>query len=263
MIASRLRRFLLPLVALLALGGCQTLLNAGLTERAANEEVALLLRAGIPASRAAEPKSATLSVFVEQSRFADAVDLLNAHGLPKPRHDSIADVFKGNGLVVSPIEEQARLVYALDEDLSRTIAEIDGVLAAHVHIVTQDNDPLRRNVLPASASVFVRYTADSQVKDLVPQIKLLVANGVAGLSYDKVSVVLVAAEVAPAPETQAPHMQNVLGLWLYTGSAQELQLVAAGAASLLTLLLALIAWLAWRARGGSASRPAGTKLALR
>lgn len=260
---SPARRLVLPLVALLALGGCQTLLNSGLNERAANEEVALLLRAGIPASRATETKSNTLSVWVEQGRFADAVDLLRAHGLPKPRHDSIVDVFKGNGLVVSPVEEQARLVYALDEDLSRTLAEIDGVLSAHVHIVTQDNDPLRRNIMPASASVFVRYASDSQATQLVPQIKMLVANGVAGLSYDKVSVVLVPAELPAAPETQAPHMQNVLGVWIYTGSAQGLQAAAAGVGSLLLVLLALVLWLGWRARSAVSRRSSGTKLALR
>ncbi|WP_158921291.1 hypothetical protein [Acidisphaera sp. S103] len=115
-------RRILPLVPLLLLAACKTQLNAGLTERQANEETALLLRNGIPASRDTDPKTGTLTVWVEQSRFADAVDLLRVHGLPKQHFDSIADVFKGNGLVVSPTEDRARMVYALDEELSSGIA---------------------------------------------------------------------------------------------------------------------------------------------
>jgi len=65
------------------------------------------------------------------------------------------------------------------------------VLSARVHLVLPENDPLRQQLVPSSASVFIRYHANVRMEDLVPQIKMLVANGVAGLSYDKVSVILV------------------------------------------------------------------------
>jgi type III secretion protein J len=57
--------------------------------------------------------------------------------------------------------------------------------------VLPENDPLRQQLVPSSASVFIRHRASMQMDSLVPQIKMLVANGVAGLSYDKVSVILV------------------------------------------------------------------------
>jgi type III secretion protein J len=60
-----------------------------------------------------------------------------------------------------------------------------------VHLVLPENDPLRQQLVPSSASVFIRHHASTSMNDLVPQVKMLVANGVAGLSYDKVSVVLV------------------------------------------------------------------------
>ncbi len=251
-------------LALLLLAGCKTQLNANLSEAAANEEVALLLRHNIPASREIDPKTNTLTVWVEQSRFADAVDLLQSHGLPRHHYESIADVFKGNGLVISPTEERARMIYALGEELSRTISEIDGVLSARVHIVMQDNDPLRRDLPPASASVFVRYKAGSRASELVPQIKMLVADGVSGLAYDKVSVVLVPATLPADDAQQPPSMENVDGIWVYSGSARIVQILVAGAAGLLVALLGLLGWLGWRSRRQILSRTsAGKGLVLR
>ena len=259
---AALRR-LLPLLGLLVLAACKTQLNAGLTERQANEETALLLRAGIPASRDVDPKTGMLTVWVEQSRFADAVDLLRAHGLPQQHFDTIADVFKGNGLIVSPGEERARMVYALGEELSHTISDIDGVLTARVQIVIPDNDPLQRDVAPASASVFVRYKPGSQVDALVPQIKMLVAGGVSGLPYDKVSVVLVPATL-PQAQAQPMEMEEVFGIWVYGGSAQSVRLLLAAAAGMLAVLLGLAGRLAWVSRHKLVRRPAGgNTLALR
>lgn len=83
------------------------------------------------------------------------------------------------------------MIYALSQELSRTVSEIDGVLSARVHLVLPENDPLRQQLVPSSASVFIRHRASVAIGDLLPQVKLLVANGIAGLTYDKVSVVLV------------------------------------------------------------------------
>jgi len=252
----------LALLALVLLAGCKTELNAGLTERQANEETALLLRNGIPASRDIDAKTNTLTVWVEQSRFADAVDLLRAHGLPRQHYDSIVQVFKGNGLIVSPTEDRARMIYALSEELSHTISDIDGVLAARVQIVIPDNDPLRRDAVPASASVFVKYKQGSHVNELVPQIKMLVSGGVSGLSYDKVDVVLVPAELPPAPATPIG-MQEVYGIWVYSGSAQTLRLVLAAVAGLALVLLGLGGRLAWLSRHRLLRRVPGRGLILR
>jgi len=52
--------------------------------------------------------------------------------------------------------------------------------------------------MPSSASVFIRHRANMRMDNLVPQIKMLVANGVAGLSYDKVSVILVPVQAHEA-----------------------------------------------------------------
>ncbi len=129
--------------------------------------------------------------------------------MPRQPFKSLGEVFKGSGLVASPVEERARYVYALSEELSRTISDIDGVLSARVHVVLPKNDLLRQDATPSSASVFIRHASNAKLSALLPQIKMLVANSIEGLSYDKVAVVFVPVErtqhdvsVAPAAASQ-------------------------------------------------------------
>jgi len=187
---------IIVLVALL-LGGCKTDLYTKLNEREANEMVALLLGHGIDASRSVA-KDGTSIVRVEDKRLAQAIELLRASGYPRQTFTNMGEVFKGSGLIASPTEERARFVYALSEELSRTISDIDGVLSARIHVVLPKNDLLRQDTTPSSASVFIRHDVRSPLKNLLPQIKMLVANSIEGLSYEKVSVVLV-----PVDRTEA------------------------------------------------------------
>jgi len=182
----------------LALAGCKTELYTGLDEREANEMMALLMKNGIDASRV-RAKDGSSSLQVGESRLADAVDLLKASGYPRERFANMGDVFKTSGLIASPTEERARFIYALSQELSRTINDIDGVLTARIHVVLPKNDLLRQDVTPSSASVFIRHDARAPLKQLLPQIKMLVANSIEGLAYEKVSVVFVPVDrAAPA-----------------------------------------------------------------
>ena len=186
--------FLRPLLLLfmLILAGCTTELYAGLPEQEANEMLGILLSHGVSADKV-ESKDGTVTLSVEKSEFAQAVALLSNAGYPRRQFETMGDVFKSSGLVASPLQERARFIWALGQELSATVADIDGVLSARVQVVLPENDLLARDPTPSSASVFVRYDQRSSVAHLVPQIKMLVANSVQGLSYDKVSVVLVPA----------------------------------------------------------------------
>jgi type III secretion protein J len=188
-----LLRFLALSLCAVTLSACEVDLYTNLDQRQANEMVAILLQHGIQAERA-NGKNGRTSVTVEESHFAEAVNILNASGLPKQEFATLGDVFKKDGLISSPVQERAQMIFALSQELSRTVSDIDGVVSARVHLVLPENDPLRQQLLPSSASVFIRHRPDMQIGELVPQVKMLVANGVAGLSYDKVSVVLVPAQ---------------------------------------------------------------------
>lgn len=267
-------RVLFFLLAPLVLAGCETELYRNLSAREANEIVAVLLRAGIPASRTGDKvvgggggadKGGTLTVMVEDTRFADAVELLRSHGLPRTTHPVITDIFKGDGLVASPVEEKARYRYAIEESLAGTIAQIDGVLSSRVQIVLPETDALRRDPTPASASVFIRHSPQVDVGEVVPQIKMLVANAVAGLSYDKVSVVVVAAvEMKPAATQDASAIVPVLGLWVHRDSARAIEVVLLSGGALILALGGIAGWLGWRSRSSLLGRRvSGTSIALR
>jgi len=190
----------LPLAV--ALIGCKADLYTKLQEREANEMLALLLDNGVDAARVAA-KDGTSTIQVEEKQSAFAIDLLKGEGLPRQNFKTLGEVFKGSGLIASPTEERARYVYALSEELSRTISDIDGVLSARIHVVLPKNDLLRQDTTPSSASVFIRHDSHAQLSVLLPQIKMLVANSIEGLSYDKVAVVFVPVE-RPALEPRPP-----------------------------------------------------------
>ncbi|MCJ8141071.1 type III secretion system inner membrane ring lipoprotein SctJ [Falsirhodobacter halotolerans] len=207
---------LAAMAGLLALAACQEDLYTGLDEREANAIVATLDRAGIPARRTVQDDG-DMRVTIDGARFAEAVGVLEKAGLPRQQFASMGEVFRQEGLVASPMQERARLLFALSEELSRTVTEIDGVQSARVHVVLPENDPLRRDAVPSSASVFLRHDAGLNVAPLIPQIKTLVANGIAGLTYDKVSVVPVAAAMPDFAE-RGPMLVSVLGVWMVEGS---------------------------------------------
>jgi type III secretion protein J len=196
---------------LLALAACGNVeMFANLNEREANEVIALLLRNGISADKVAG-KQGAVAVHVQRDRIPDAVELLNRAGLPRERFANMGELFRREGLISSPSEERVRYMFGVTQELSRTLNTIDGVLSARVHVVMPNNDPLQTNARPASAAVMIRFVPGSPVEASVPQVKELVVNSIEGLSYDRVSVVLVrAAEDAdsPAPAMPAPALSQ-------------------------------------------------------
>ena len=174
-----------------ALTGCDkdVALHSGLAESQANMVMAALLDDGIAAHKVAGAEN-TWDVMIVEGDFARAVNLLERKGLPRREYHGVSDVFKKTGMVSSPTEERIRFMDALSQDISRTIAQIDGVIDARVHVVLPENDPFAKNVLPSSAAVAIRSRWDCDLRDLVPSIKALVQNSIEGLKYDKITVTI-------------------------------------------------------------------------
>ncbi|MCQ2396222.1 MAG: type III secretion inner membrane ring lipoprotein SctJ [Lentisphaeria bacterium] len=179
----------LAIVAAMLLTGCgkEATLHSQLDERQANLVMAALLDANIVCRKVAGEEN-RWNVLIDEKDFANAVNLLEKLGLPQRNYQGISEVFKKTGMVSSPSEERIRFMDALAQDLSRTIAGIDGVVDARVHIVLPENDPFAKNALPSSAAVAIRSRWDAHVEDLIPQIKNLVLNAIEGLQYDKTTV---------------------------------------------------------------------------
>jgi len=194
----------IPLAALLiGLAGCSDQeLYSQLSERQANEMVAVLRSAGLAGDKQAQ-EGGRFSVVTAHGDFPAAVRILSAQGYPREQFDSMGKVFKREGFVSSPLEERARLVHAMSQEIANTINNIDGVVTARVHLVVPERNPLADKPQPAAASVFIKHRPDRDLSGQIAQIKALVVNSIEGLPYDNVTVALFPAENLPG-EWKAP-----------------------------------------------------------
>jgi len=187
-------RHIVILVLFLTLSGCgEQELYSELSERQVNEMVAVLQNAGLSAEKSNLGKG-VFSVSTSRRHFAAAVEQLRANGYPRDQFDNLGSVFKKEGFVSSPLEENARLIYALSQEISNTIASIDGVIIARVHLAVPEKSPLDDTIKPSSASVFIKHRRDIDLSGSVSQIKSLVVNGIEGLPYENVTIALFAME---------------------------------------------------------------------
>ncbi len=221
-------------------------LYSKLSERQANEMVAVLRSAGIEAEK--KSQEGQFSVTTSRDDFSRAVQTLNAQGYPRDTFDSMGKVFKREGFVSSPLEERARLVHAMSQEISNTIANIDGVVTARVHLVMPERNPLIDKPQPAAASVFIKHRPEKNLAAQTAQIKALVVNSIEGLSYDNVTVALFPAgslspEPAKSPASSSEQRQAAL----------TAPLLAGGGAGALALGGGGLLW--WRRRRPPAGLP--------
>ncbi len=222
-------------VLMLALAACGTDLLNKLTEAEANDVVAALLEARIEAGKRTPDAGKTWSVTIDKADVVDALAVLKAQGLPRERSANLGDIFKKDGLLSTPTEERVRFIFGLSKELEQTLAKIDGVIVARVHVVLPNNDPLAKEVKPSSASVFIKHNNDLNAATAVPAVKNLVMRSVEGLSYQTVNVTLVPASSLGAARTARPALGGppwVIGL---------------SAAAVAALLVVLGGWV-WKQR---------------
>lgn len=161
----------------------------GLSQRDANEMRALLDRAAIKAKRV-QSKEGTYSLEVQSEMTTKAVEVLAASGYPKRTRASLGTIFGADGLIRTPLQERAKLIHALNEELEETISLINGVIDVRVMVVIPDTDPLKALAPLSSASVMIEHTANLKPAVIGPQIRRLVASSVEGLTYERVTVTL-------------------------------------------------------------------------
>ncbi|WP_353620524.1 type III secretion system inner membrane ring lipoprotein SctJ [Pseudomonas sp. MWU13-3659] len=217
------------IMLVLCLGGCKVELYLGLSQRDANEMLAVLDAEGISAVKE-QDKDGKVKILVAESDIGRSVLALKRKGYPREAFSTLNDVFPKDSLISSPLEEQARLTYVKSQELSRTLSEIDGVLVARVHVVLPEaRNSLRTTMTPASASIFIKHAADAPLEMYIPQMKQLLSNSIEGLAYDRISVVMVPStevrQVLPATrydtllsiqvaEASRPRLLGIIGLLL-------------------------------------------------
>jgi type III secretion protein J len=228
-------RWLAAFVLLLALAGCKVALYSNLKEQEANEIVAALSAEGIGAAKT-RLEGSNWQVEVEEDRLSQALDVLRVQGLPAERYASMGEVFQKQGLVSTPSEERMRYIYAISQELSQTLRNVDGVVSARVHVVIPANDPLSEKIRPSSAAVFIKHRPDVDLRLLAPAVKDMVAHSIEGLTHDQVSLSLFEARRATAtPAGNAAAQPLVLGLLSTQTAMLLLGLLLAAAVCLMVL----------------------------
>jgi flagellar M-ring protein FliF len=162
-------------------------LYTGLDQKDAGEIVEALAGLSIPYE--IDPASGT--ILVDATKVYDARLKLAAQGLPHSVSNSgFESLGKETNFGTSQFMEQAMFRHALENELSRTIASMDAVRSARVHLAVPKQSVFLRDNRTPSASVLVDlYSGRSLSKSQVAAITNLVASSVPDMQADDVTLV--------------------------------------------------------------------------
>ncbi|AZF40879.1 Type III secretion bridge between inner and outermembrane lipoprotein (YscJ,HrcJ,EscJ, PscJ) [Pseudomonas sp. R1-43-08] len=231
----------------LMLSGCseRVELHRQLTEQEANEVVAELADKHIRASKV--PAKDGVVVVVNAIDIARAVRTLEAVGLPRAARATLGNTFRKEGVISTPLEERARYIYALSQELETTLSNIDGVIVARVHVVLPERVAPGEPVQPASASVFIKHDPRLDPDNIRARVRRLVASSIPGMATaldnpQKLTVVFV-------PATAYTEQQSLVYFGPFLVPGDDLGFWRASmTVSLLVLALMVSATLFWQKR---------------
>jgi type III secretion protein J len=240
---------LLPAVLLLV--GCRTELLRAQPEEVATHVVAVLQQHGVEASKQLDdPEKNLWRVEVPDEQSHRAFALLKEHKLPREEGRRYRDIFGKSQLMPTVTEQQVLSLEGLQGEVSHSLASLDGVISARVHIVQPERDAAQRLTAPAKASVLLEYqpSAEGAVAPiLTSEVQRLVAGAVPQLAPEHVQVVMKPTAVARPGVSRAVAASLVAfgPLVVEEGGLTVLKL----GISLAIVLLAGLGWLAlWQAR---------------
>src|SRR4051812_13581802 len=170
---------------MLLLSGCSddTDLFTGLSEQDSNDVIASLADQHIDARKRSEKTGVVVSV--PTAEINRAVRILDAAGLPHRSRTSMGEIFKKEGVISTPLEERARYIYALSQELEFTLSQMQGVIVARVHVVLPERVAPGEPINPSSAAVFIKHEKDFDPDVYSARVKQLVASSIPGLWNDK------------------------------------------------------------------------------
>lgn len=132
----------------------------------------------------------TNAVLVDAGRVHDARMQLAGLGLPKGSGTGYELLDKDQGFGTSQFIETARYQRAIEGELSRTIASLNNVQNARVHLAIPKQSSFVRNRKKPSASVMLNlYQGRSMDKTQADSIAHLVASSVPNLEMEDVTIV--------------------------------------------------------------------------
>jgi flagellar M-ring protein FliF len=183
-------------VMLWAIGPTYSLLYSNLAAEETGQIAQALDAARIPYKLDASGNS----VSVPADQLASARLKLAAQGLPESG-GGVNAMTKDPGFGVSQFMENARYQHALETELARTIASVQNVQGARVHLAMARQSAFISDRRPGTASVFLQLKAGRRLDDeQVQAITNLVASSIPELSAAQVTVVDQAGRLLSSPD---------------------------------------------------------------
>src|SRR5262245_21737343 len=143
------------------------------------------------------------AISVPADQLAAARLKLAAQGLPEGG-GGVNAITKVSGFGVSAFMESARYQHALETELARTIASLQNVQGARVHLAMARQSAFISDRRPGSASVFLQIKAGRRLdEEQVQAIANLVASSIPEMSASPVTVVDPAGRLLSAPNTDS------------------------------------------------------------
>ena len=186
-------------VMLWSVGPTYTMLYGNLAGEDASQIAQSLEGGGIPYKL--EDGGRTISVPAEQ--LAAARLRLASQGLPEAG-GGVNAITKDPGFGVSAFMESARYQHALETELARTIASLQNVQGARVHLAMSRQSAFVSDRKPGSASVFLQIKAGRRLDDeQVQAIANLVASSIPEMQASQVTIIDQAGRLLSAPNTDS------------------------------------------------------------
>ncbi|HEV2801900.1 MAG TPA: hypothetical protein VGW12_15595 [Pyrinomonadaceae bacterium] len=164
-----------------------------------------------------EGETARWSINVDEGWFggdegARATQVLRYYGLPRP--DELKLVNDEGGVFPSPAAENSKRLREREIEMERKLRLLPGVARANVTIVLPEDDSIKLDPYPATASVLLVHK-EQQTTFTGEQVQNQVAGGVPSLKPEKVTVSMLFESPPPLPSQGNVRRRN--GLLLAAG----------------------------------------------
>lgn len=162
----------------------KSLLFAGVDMREAGQMTQRLEAANIPY----ELRGDGSSIYVARSRVLEARMMLSQDGLPSRGSIGYEIFDQPDALGQTQFQQNINRLRALEGELARTIASLDGVDSARVHLVLPERELFSQNNEQPSASIVLHLRRDALTPGQVRAIRNLVASATPGLTSNRVTI---------------------------------------------------------------------------
>lgn len=128
------------------------------------------------------------AIYVPRSKVLSARLMLAEDSLPSRGSIGYEIFDRQDALGATQFQQNINRLRALEGELARTIAAIDGVQRARVHLVMPERRLFERDATRPSASIVISLVRDPLTQGQVRAVRNLVASAVPGLSAARVTI---------------------------------------------------------------------------